>query len=175
MLQTTLTLQFPSAAAAIAALNAIEFIGKPDSATIATGAAAAPATAATPATAVSGETPAPKPAAKKTAKPADPPATASAPPAAAAETKPAATSAAPADAGKTTEPSDEYKASGISAKLAEYVGAKGSENYTAHRATAKALLKSYGVETGPGLKPEQFAPFLAELDALMTPEEEAIG
>lgn len=105
---------------------------------------------------------APKPDAKHQA---DSAATGNAP--ATASTAVSATST-PADTETVEVPT--YEKSGISEKITGYVGGKDTEGYAERRQQILDLLAEFKVANGKLLKPEQFTPFLAKLNALSGPE-----
>lgn len=76
---------------------------------------------------------------------------------------------APAEAAKA-ERAPAYEKSGIGEKINGYVGAKDAEGYAARRQNIIDLLAEFKVPNGKALAPEQFAPFLAKLNALIGPE-----
>ena len=76
-----------------------------------------------------------------------------------------APSPAPAEA-----PLPTYEKSGIGEKIQAHIGAKDAEGYTERRQQIVGLLDEFKVKSGKELKPEQFASFLAKLNALVGPE-----
>lgn len=88
-----------------------------------------------------------------------------------------APASAPAVASATSTPADTetvevptYEKSGISEKITGYVGGKDTEGYAERRQQIVDLLAEFKVANGKLLKPEQFTPFLAKLNALAGPE-----
>ncbi len=88
-----------------------------------------------------------------------------------------APASAPAAASATSAPADTkqadvptYEKSGISEKITGYVGSKDAEGYAERRQQIVDLLAEFKVANGKLLKPEQFTPFLAKLNALAGPE-----
>lgn len=63
-----------------------------------------------------------------------------------------------------------YEKSGIGEKISGYVGSKDADGYAARRQQIVDLLAEFNVANGKLLKPEQFTPFLAKLNALAGPE-----
>lgn len=76
-------------------------------------------------------------------------------------------SSSPTNSSTSSTPAvTDYLKTGISDKMASYLGEKPTVGYADRRATIVALLNSFNVKKGPELKPEQFAEFEAAITKL---------